>query len=64
VAPLELDLLELGGFENEVEGDLLVELALGFDVGVDLQVEVMPVCLVAEKANEVPWTKRPIRLPK
>ena len=36
VATFEFDLLKLGGFKNEIEGDVLIEGTFGFDGWIDL----------------------------
>ena len=50
---LEFDLLDLGRFENEVEGDGFVQLALSFDLGVDPEVEGMALGLLPQQT--VAW---------
>ena len=65
LAAFEFDLLDLGRFKNEVECDGFVQFALGFDLGVNPEVEGMALGLLPRRplrgARLQPCTKAPMR---
>ena len=50
VATFEFDLLKLGGFKNEIEGDVFIEGTLSLDGWINLQVEAMALGAIAHKS--------------